>query len=108
MERHELLTSNKKKWERALQAHNAKEVRGWPMGEGRSVKGEPGSLGVTPPVAEFASFGVPILAQPVKDLTMRMWVQSLALLGGLRVQCCCRLRCRSQMQLGSVVAMAVV
>ncbi|KAK7808369.1 hypothetical protein U0070_023370 [Myodes glareolus] len=29
LERQELLSSNKKKWERALQAHNAKEVKGW-------------------------------------------------------------------------------
>lgn len=37
MERQELLTSNKKKWERALQAHNAKEVREWPVGEAEGV-----------------------------------------------------------------------
>lgn len=37
MERQELLTSNKKKWERALQAHNAKEVREWPVGEAERV-----------------------------------------------------------------------
>lgn len=37
VERQELLTSNKKKWERALQAHNAKEVREWPVGEAERV-----------------------------------------------------------------------
>lgn len=31
-ERQELLTTNKKKWERALQAHNAKEVKGGQVG----------------------------------------------------------------------------
>ncbi len=37
----------------------------------------------------------------------RIQVQSLALLSGLKIQCCCELWCRSQMQLGSCVAVAV-
>ena len=35
-------------------------------------------------------------------------VQSLALLSRLRIQCCCELWCRSQTQLGSGIAVAVV
>ena len=35
---------------------------------------------------------------------MRMWDQHLALLAGLRIQRCCELWCRSQMRLGSSVA----
>ena len=38
---------------------------------------------------------------------MRLRVQSLALLSGLRIRCCCELWCRSQMWLGSRVAVAV-
>ena len=38
----------------------------------------------------------------------RTQVQSLALLSGLRIQCCCELWYRSQMQLRSRVAVAVV
>ena len=37
---------------------------------------------------------------------MRMWVRSLALLSGLRIQHCCELQCRSQLRLGSGVAVA--
>ena len=53
--------------------------------------------------------GVPIVAhwwwtQPV---SMRMWVQSLALVGGLRIQHSHELWCTSQMWLGSGVAVAV-
>ena len=50
------------------------------------------------------------MAQRVKNLTvsMRMWVQSLASISGLRMQHCCKLWCRLQMQLGSGVAMTVV
>ena len=40
--------------------------------------------------------------------TMKMQVQSLASLSGLRIWCCHELRCRSQTQLGSDVAVAVV
>ena len=36
-----------------------------------------------------------------------MWFGSLALLSGLRIQCCCELWSRSQKQLGSRVALAV-
>jgi len=39
---------------------------------------------------------------------MRMQVQSLAFLSRLRIQCCFKLRCRSQLQLTSSVAVAVV
>jgi len=39
--------------------------------------------------------------------TMRLWVRSLALLRGLRIQCCHELWYRSQMWLRSCVAMAV-
>ena len=39
---------------------------------------------------------------------MRLWVQSLALLSGLRTQHCHELWCRSQMQLGPQVAVATV
>ena len=54
--------------------------------------------------------GVPVVAQQVKNLasvSMRMWVQSLALLSGLRILCCRKPRCRLQMQLESGVAVAV-
>ena len=37
-----------------------------------------------------------------------MRVRSLALLSGLRIQCCCELWCRSQVQLRSHVAAAIV
>ena len=40
--------------------------------------------------------------------TMRLQVRSLASLRGLRIQYCCELWCRLQMQLGSGVAVAVV
>ena len=39
---------------------------------------------------------------------MRIWVQSLALLSGLRIWHCRKLRCRSQMRLGSCVAVAPI
>ena len=38
---------------------------------------------------------------------MRMQIRSLALLGGLGIRCCCDQWCRSQMWLGSGVAVAV-
>ena len=41
-------------------------------------------------------------------VSMRMRVQSLAWISGLKILCCCKLWCRSQMQLGSGVAVAVV
>ena len=40
-------------------------------------------------------------------VSMRMHIQSLASLSGLRTWCCCELWCRSQMRLGSWVAVAV-
>ena len=54
--------------------------------------------------------GVPVVAQwkGIRIVSMRMWVQALASLSGLRIQCCHRLWCRSQMGLGSGVAVAVV
>ena len=54
--------------------------------------------------------GVLVVVQWVKDLTLslRMWVQSLASLSGLRIWCGCKLWHRSQMWLASSVAMAVV
>ena len=53
--------------------------------------------------------GVPVVAQwkQIQLGTMRSWVQSLTLLGGLRIGHCCDLSCRSQMRLGSHVAVAV-
>ena len=39
---------------------------------------------------------------------MRTWVRSLASLSGLRIQCCRALQCRSQAQLRSCIALAVV
>ena len=54
--------------------------------------------------------GVPIVAQwkQIRLGTMRLRIQSLALLSGLRIRCCCELWCRSQMRLRSDVAVAVV
>ena len=53
--------------------------------------------------------GVPVMAQwkQIQLGTIRLWVRSLALLSGLRVQHCHELWCRLQMQLGSCVAVAV-
>ena len=39
---------------------------------------------------------------------MKMWVQSLALLSGLRIQHCSKPQCRLQIWLASYVAVAVV
>ena len=53
---------------------------------------------------------VPIVAQWEKknlQVYIRMQVQSLALLRGLRIPNCCELWCRSQTRLGSGVAVAV-
>ena len=59
---------------------------------------------------KFPVCGVPVVAQwkRIQLGTMRLRVQSLALLSGLRIQRCRELWCRSQMQLRSVVAVAVV
>ena len=54
--------------------------------------------------------GVLVVVQWVKDLTLslRMWVQSLASLSGLRIWCGQEQWCRSQMKLESSIAVAVV
>ena len=44
----------------------------------------------------------------IRLVSMRMQVQSLALLSGLKIRYCHELWCRSQTRLGSLVAMAVV
>ena len=55
-------------------------------------------------------FGVPIVAQQKQTqlVSMRMQVQSLALLGRLRIWCCCKLWYRSQTPLRSGIAVAAV
>ena len=45
--------------------------------------------------------------KPIQLVSMRMWVQSLALLSGLRTWCCCKLWHRSWIWLRSHAAMAV-
>ena len=47
-------------------------------------------------------YGVPVMAQwkRVQPGTMRLWVESLASLSGLRIWRCCELWYRSQMWLG--------
>ena len=54
-------------------------------------------------------FEVPIVVQRkhIQLGTMRLWVQSLALLSGLGIQGCHELWCRLQTQLRSGVAVAV-
>ena len=54
--------------------------------------------------------GVPVLAQQkqIQLGIMKLWVQSLALLSGLRIWCCHELWCKSQTWLGSHIAVAVV
>ena len=54
--------------------------------------------------------GVPIMAQQkqIRLGTMRLRVQSLASLIGLRIQYCCELRCSSQTWLRSGIAVALV
>ena len=55
------------------------------------------------------SWGVPIVAQRVKNLiTMRIRVRCLALLSGLRIKRCHKLWCRWQIWLGPSVGMALV
>ena len=59
---------------------------------------------------KFKERGVPIMVQrkQIRLVSMKMWVQSLVVLSGLRIQCyhelCCRLQTR---QLRSCVAVAV-
>ena len=59
---------------------------------------------------EFYTFGVPVMAwwKQIQLGTMRLQVQSLALLSGLRIRRCRELWCRSQIQLGSRIAVALV
>ena len=56
------------------------------------------------------ALGVPIVAQwkQIQLVSMRMWLPSLTSLRGLRIWRCSELWCRSQMQLGPGVAVAVV
>ena len=53
--------------------------------------------------------GVPIVAQQkrIQLVIVRLWVRSLALLSGLRIQRCPELWCRLQTQLGSGIAVAL-
>ena len=44
----------------------------------------------------------------IQPVSIRMWVQPLAPFSRLRIQCCCKLQCKLQMQLGSGIAVAVV
>ena len=44
----------------------------------------------------------------IQLVSLGMWLRSLALLSGLRIQCCHEMWCRSQMQLRSDIAVAVV
>ena len=52
--------------------------------------------------------GVPVVAQwkRISLASLRMQFRSLALLTGLRIWCCCELRCRAQTWLGSSVVVA--
>ena len=43
----------------------------------------------------------------IRLVTMRLWVQFLALLSGLRIRCCRELWCRLQTRLGSRIAVAL-
>ena len=53
--------------------------------------------------------GVPVVVQrkQIRLGTMRLQVRSLASFSGSKIQRCCELGCRSQMWLGSGVAVAV-
>ena len=61
-------------------------------------------------LSNFHVCGVPVMVQwkRIGLRTMGLWVQSLALFSGLRIQCCCDLWCRPQMHLRSLVAVAVM
>ena len=54
--------------------------------------------------------GVTIVAQwkQIRLGTIRLCVRSLTSLSGLRIHCCCELWHRSQTQLGSYIAVALV
>ena len=58
----------------------------------------------------YCEIGVPIVVRLLTNLTrnQRLWVQSLALLSGLRIWRCPELWCRSQTQLRSCFAVALV
>ena len=59
---------------------------------------------------EYMHIGVPIVVQwkRIQLGTMRLQVQSLASLSGLRIRCCRELWCRLQTRLRSGIAVAVV
>ena len=62
-------------------------------------------------VVKKLKFGVPIVTHQVKEpsfVSSRMRIQSLTLFSGLRIQHCCKLRCRLPTQLGSSITVAVV
>ena len=61
------------------------------------------------PVSKADKTGVPAGAQQKQTqlASMRKWVQSLAWLSGLRIQCCPELWYRSQMWPGSSIAVAM-
>ena len=64
----------------------------------------PSSQSILKPVLEFLLW---ISGLGIQLVSMWMRVQSLALISVLRIQHCHELCCRSQMQLGSHIAMAV-
>uniref|UniRef100_A0A8D1UWZ7 Galanin-like peptide n=1 Tax=Sus scrofa TaxID=9823 RepID=A0A8D1UWZ7_PIG len=70
------------------------------------------SLGETfaKPDSGVTFVGVPDVVpwKRIRPGTTRFQLRSLALLSGLRIQCCCELWCRLQMWLGSHIAVAVV
>ena len=73
-----------------------------------STKNGQSSLDLKNLILKTAS-GIPIVAQRkrIRLGTMRLGVRPLTSLSGLRIQCGCELWCRSQMQFGSGVAVAV-
>ena len=68
------------------------------------------ALRTNPQIWKQHPLWVPIVAQQkwIKLASMRLRVRSLTLLSGLKIWRCCELWCRSQMWLGSRIAMAVV
>ena len=67
------------------------------------------AMGVAEKILKIKKQGIPIVAQwkRIQVGATRLWVQSLALLGGLRIWCCHELCCRLQMRLRYGVAVAV-
>ena len=57
---------------------------------------------------EFWEFPLWLSGLKTQLVPMRMQVQSLALICGLRIQHCCKLQCRLKMRLGSGMAVVVV